>query len=297
MLNFDLVILGHIAKDIIVINGKKREAIGGAVYYGGIAASHMGLKVAVITRLRKSDVDILDDFKKYGVKFFVHYTDETSGIRNTYTSKDMEYRVCAPLGFAGLFDINEIPEIDTKYFILAPILGGEIDIKLLGELNKRYPDKLCIDIQGFIRFQNKDTDSIYFCELSEHDKKEILSKVTILKVDRAEMKALTGMDDVSEGGKELSKYGPREILISHQKGLSLYTDGEVYFYPWRNKWMRGRTGRGDTSFVSYVGSRIKKSPKESLKFATALTSLKLESAGPFIRPLNQVNNLIEKEYK
>ncbi|MBA7654118.1 hypothetical protein ES703_61993 [subsurface metagenome] len=58
----------------------------------------------------------------------------------------------------------------------------------------------------------------------------------------------------------------------------------------------GRTGRGDTAFISYLGSRITKDPEQSLKFATALTSLKLEAPGPFNLPLYQVESLIKKEY-
>ncbi|MFW9881069.1 MAG: carbohydrate kinase, partial [Candidatus Thorarchaeota archaeon] len=58
----------------------------------------------------------------------------------------------------------------------------------------------------------------------------------------------------------------------------------------------GRTGRGDTAFISYLGSRLNKNPEDSLKFAAALTSLKLESTGPFDLPLYQVEELIKKEY-
>ena len=58
----DVVLLGHIARDIIVVNEKSRPAIGGAVYYGGIAASHMGLRAIVITRLNKDDFPILREF-------------------------------------------------------------------------------------------------------------------------------------------------------------------------------------------------------------------------------------------
>ena len=48
-----IVILGHIAKDVIVVDAKSNRATGGAVYYGGIAGIQMGLKVLVITRLKR----------------------------------------------------------------------------------------------------------------------------------------------------------------------------------------------------------------------------------------------------
>ncbi|MHA1294750.1 MAG: PfkB family carbohydrate kinase [Promethearchaeota archaeon] len=292
----DIVILGHIAKDIIVIDDVSHPAIGGAVYYGAIAGSNIGLKVVVITRLTKEDFSILEDFNKYGIKYFAYASDESSGIRNIYKSENMEFRTCEPLGFAGLFKKEEIPEIETRFFVLAPILAGEIDITLLTYLKERYPGKLCLDIQGFVRVRDKLKKKVFFCKLSQNEKEEILSKINILKLDHAEAEALTEKSDINSAAKELLKLGPKEILITHKRGVSLFTIKASYFYPWKNKQLKGRTGRGDTVFISYVGSRLSMNPKDSLKFATALTSLKLEQPGPFVQSIYQVEDLIKKKY-
>ena len=66
----DIVIIGHFAKDIIVIDGVSKSALGGAVFYGGIAGSRMGLKVAIITRLKSEDFPDLDIFDKNNILFF-----------------------------------------------------------------------------------------------------------------------------------------------------------------------------------------------------------------------------------
>ncbi len=292
---WDVVILGHIAKDTIIIDGESKTAIGGAIYYGGIAGSHMGLKVMVITRLSKVDYPILNDFKKYGVKCLAFPSNETTGIQNIYKSEQMEYRTCKPLDFAGAFKKEEIPDVKTNYFVLGPLLAGEIDMDLLDFIHEKHEGKICLDIQGFVRVRDKEKDEIYFCNISQKKQERILSKLTVLKVDHAEAKALTGKDDIAEAAKDLLDYGTEEILVTHEKGISLFTSDASYFYPWKNKSTKGRTGRGDTAFVSYVGSRITKSPEEALKFATALTSLKLENPGPFTLPLYQVDVLIKKE--
>jgi len=292
----DIVILGHIAKDINVIDGISKVEAGGSVYYGGIAGSHMGLKIIVLTRLNKEDFFLLEDFKKFGIKYYASPSDETSGLKNIYSSKNLEERVCKPLGFAGLFTKEEIPEINTQFFILGPIIAGEIDEYLVDYLANLFPGKLCMDIQGFVRIRDKKKDSVYFQDLSQEIKVKILKNVTILKVDKAEAKVLTGNGNIEKAAKELVELGPKEILLTHEKGISLYTDNNSYFFPWKYKVIRGRTGRGDTAFISYVGSRINKTPEESLKFAAALTSLKLESPGPFILPLFQVDDLIKNEY-
>ena len=290
----DIVILGHIAKDIIEIDGKSVQAIGGPVYYGGIAGSHMGLKILVITRLKKDDNAILQNFNKYGIRYFATNSNETSGLRNIYTSENLERRVCKPLGFAGLFTKEEIPDVQTKFFVAGPITAGEIDMNLLEFLFQKYPEKICLDIQGFVR--TRKNDEIIFSSLSENDKRTILSKVRILKMDETEAEFLTNKKDIKEAAEDLINYGSKEILITHNKGISVFSKDNSISFPWKYREIKGRTGRGDTAFISYLGSRIAKNVNDSLKFAAAMTSLKLEYQGPFTLPLNQVENLIKNEY-
>jgi sugar/nucleoside kinase (ribokinase family) len=290
----DIVILGHIAKDIIEIDGTSYTSLGGAVYYGGIAGSHMGLKISIITRLREEDFKILSAFKKNGVKYYAFPSEETSGLKNIYSSANMEFRSYEPLGFAGLFKQEEIININSKFFVVGPITVGEVDIELLKHLKTKYPENLCLDIQGFVRF--RDNQKVFYSSITLKEKKEIISNINVLKMDQTEAEVLTDQKDIKNAAKTLLKLGPREILITHEEGISIFGNNFSHSFSWKNKSSLGRTGRGDTSLISYVGSRISKDPEQSLKFAAALTSLKLETPGPFNLPRNQVETLIKKEY-
>lgn len=290
----DIVILGHIAKDIIEIDGKSHDSLGGAVYYGGVAGSHMGLKITVITRLNEVDFDILNVFKKNGISYYAYPSEQTSGLKNIYSSKNMEYRDYEPLGFAGIFRKEEIPEINTKFFVIGPIIAGEVDLELLEYVKSKYPRNLCLDIQGFMRFR-KD-GRVFYSTLSQKEKKQTISNINVLKLDQTEAEILTNQKTIASAAKNLIQFGAKEILITHERGISIFTLTKSFFFPWKNTSSMGRTGRGDTAFISYLGSRITKDPEQSLKFAAALTSLKLEAPGPFNLPLYQVESLIKKEY-
>jgi len=294
LIKSDIVILGHIAKDIIEVDGVSTTSLGGGVYYGAIAGCHMGLKVTIITRLKKDDYPILDVFKKKGIRYYAYPSNETSGLKNIYSSKNVEFRTYEPLGFAGLFRREEIPDIETKYFVIGPIIAGEIDVDLLNHISEKYKEKLCLDIQGFIRIREK--KEVFYRKLSQRDQIDIISKIKVLKVDQTEAEILTGEKDINKASEELIKLGPSEILITHERGITVNAKNQIYFFPWKNRNSIGRTGRGDTAFISYLGSRITKSPEESLKFAAALTSLKMESIGPFSLTLYEVDDLIKKEY-
>ena len=294
VLESDIVIIGHVAKDIIEIDGVSKTVLGGAVYYGGIAGSRMGLKLAIVTRLKNEDFPILDVFEKNNIKYFAYSAKETSGLKNKYSSQNMEHRTYELLGFAGKFKKEEIPEINTKFFVIGSILAGEIDLELLEYLSERFEGKLGLDIQGFIR--GLKGDKIQYFSLSEKEKVEIISKVDYLKVDETEAKVLTNLSSLIKAGKQLIKLGPKEVLITHENGININLKDESYYFPWKNKSSIGRTGRGDTAFVSYLGSRITKSPEDSLRFSAALTSLKMESIKPFSLPLSAVEKIIREEY-
>jgi sugar/nucleoside kinase (ribokinase family) len=291
----DIVILGHIAKDIIEIDGNSYTSLGGAVYYGGVAGSHMGLRISIITKLKEEDFKFLEILDKNGIKHYSYPSSETSGLKNIYSSKNMEFRSYETLGFAGVFKKDEI--IDTlkpKFFVIAPIIAGEVDIELLNYLKDKYPNNLCLDIQGFIRVI--DDKKVNYSKLTLKERSEIISNINILKLDQTETEALTSQNKISNGAKELLRIGPKEILITHQNGISVFTSKDSYHFPWKNRNSKGRTGRGDTAFISYLGARITKSPLDALKFSAALTSLKMETPCPFNLPLYQVENIIKEQY-
>lgn len=290
----DIAIIGHLAKDLIEIDGKIVESLGGGVYYGALAGNQMGLKIVIITRLKKADWRMLEVFNNNGIQVFATATEETSGIHNIYSSNNMEFRKYIPLGFAGHFRISEIPLLDTKFFVIGSIVAGEVELDLFRYLATKYSNKLCVDIQGFIRVRSQ--KELFYKDLNEQEKKEILSKTKVLKVDQTELKILTKETRIKEGAKLLKTLGPKEILITHEKGISVLTDDEYITFPWKNKSSLGRTGRGDTAFIGYLGSRINNNPTDSLKFSAALTSLKIESSGAFSLPINLVNDLIKREY-
>jgi len=294
--DIDIAILGHIAKDIIEIDGVSKPSVGGGIYYGGITGSRINLKMAVITRLREGDFPILDVLRKEGILIFAHPANETSGIHNIYSSQNMEFRSYKPLGFAGPFLQSEIPEINPRYFVIGSILAGEVNIELLKFLSKRFKHKLCLDIQGFIRI--RENNEIFYRKMEASLQSEILSLVDILKVDQTELHVLTDETNLMDGAFKLTNKHKnlKEILITHENGISLVIKDRYYICPWRNKSSIGRTGRGDTAFISYLGARISHDSRTALKFSAALTSIKMESQGPFSLSIKDVESFIEKEY-
>ena len=276
---FDMVSIGHFARDVIVVDGNAYEASGGGVYFGGMAARALGLKVAVATRLHPDDFGRLDEMRQAGIAVFAAAASETSGIENRYSSQDMERRVCLPLGFAGPFEQRDIPTCATRIYVIASIIAGEVDLALLRWLARRAP--VALDIQGFVRVR---TDG----RLGYQPWPEMLEGlkcVTCLKVDRAEAEMLTGLSDLASAGRALAELGPREVVLTESPGVTVLSDGQLFQAPFTPRSLSGRTGRGDTCFATYLGTRLNASARESTELAAAITTIKQERPGPWRGPL------------
>lgn len=288
---YDVVILGHIAKDILIIDGEEKEAIGGAVYYGAMALSRLKYSVAAITLLSKDDFSYLDIMRKDGIEVYPYEADVTSGIKNTYFGENHDKRICEPIAFAGEFKTEHIPDIMTRVFHIGPIMAGEVSLNLIEQITSQF-DRVSLDLQGVLRV--RDGNELIFVDWP--DKERGLRNIHTIKADSVEAEVITGEKDIIKAARIIAEWGPREVVITHKDGLMVYADGEVYEAPFTPKSINGRTGRGDTAMVSYLASRLKASPGESCRFSAAVTSMKLEKEGPFDRSYQDVIARIKTDY-
>jgi len=284
--NVDIMMIGHFARDILVVDGQAENASGGAVYYGGMALRQLGVSAAIVTRLHPDDFPCLEELRLKGAQVFATPAQETSGIENIYDSADMERRICKSRGFAGPFHPEDIPNLSARIYLVAPIIAGEVDLPLLKSLAARGP--IALDVQGFVRV--RDDGHLVFREWSGIE--EGLSHVTYLKVDRAEAELLTGQTDLRVAARQLADFGPREVVVTQLSGLTVFAGGKLYEAPFTPRSLDGRTGRGDTCFATYLGKRLSAPPQEACRFAAAVTTLKQEQPGPWNGDLADVDALL-----
>jgi sugar/nucleoside kinase (ribokinase family) len=103
----------------------------------------------------------------------------------------------------------------------------------------------------------------------------------IVKLDVVEAEVLTGTRNMEEAAERVGEWGASETVVTCSDGALARHEGKVYFKKFSNRSSHGRTGRGDTTMGAYLARRIDYPVYESLKFAVALASVKMESPGPF----------------
>lgn len=289
MEKFDVILLGHFAKDREVVGQEETDLLGGGVYFGAFPLKAMGIKVGVITKLSEKDFSDLKVFKEANIPVFASKAPETTGMKNVYPTEKREERKSYPIGFAGPFDRSDLPEFEAEIIHIGALLRGEVPPELIKHLSQK--SELGLDLQGFVRKISGDDVIMEKWEKAQ----EVLPHVTYLKADDTEAEVLTVEDNLTRAAKDLAKLGPEEVVITHDDGVIGYTGEEFHRAPFKPMSLEGRTGRGDTCMATYLGKRsLGFSPEEAIRYAAALTTLKLEEPEPFNREIDEVKKLLEE---
>ena len=290
---YDITFVGHMCYDeIIPFGGEPHIAPGSAVLCGAMVAARVGKKVAAVVKMAEKDEHILQAMKDVGVDTYLIPSEETTYSRVLHESENMDERTLTLVKSAGLISIADVPQLETTCVHLAGISDTEFDMDLMKGLKAR-GYSLSTDMQSFVRHVTPNR-VIEYSDVA--DKKEIAAMMDKLKLDIVEAKLLTGTDDLEKAAIIVESWGCPEVMITHSEGVLARVNGKTYYEKFSNSNVTGRTGRGDTTFAAYLSHRLDHGVSESLKFAAALVSIKMEKPGPFSGTLEEVNKRLKEKH-
>jgi len=293
MAEYSSMIIGHTTLDTNTDHlGNTVKIVGGAVIYSSAAAHALGHRVLAVTKVAEKDKDRLDCFTIPREDIICLPSEKSTDMVNIYHTADKERRTCSCLSKGDPFTIADIPEADVAIYHLAGLIYGDFGKDLIVPLAGRAP--VALDVQAMLRHA-RDDGSMFFEDWSE--KLECLPYMTYLKTDAAEAEIMTGCSDRKEAAKHLYSWGAREIMITHNTEVLIYDGREFYTCPIKARNLSGRTGRGDTTFASYINERLMHTIPEALLTATATVSLKMETPGPFKGTREDIENYIKELYR
>ena len=276
MPRYNLVAVGAISQDRNVVMGKEEIRYGGGSYCAAFASVNSGLTTAVVTRVAEDALSALEPMKEAGIEVYYSVSPTTTSIKNVYTTPDLDRRTCHMISMAEPFQINDFSEdLDADIFQIAALIAGEVPLDVVKYLAEK--GRVGLDVQGFVRTA-RGSDLV---SQDWEEKQEALPYLDFLKTDAAEAEILTGRVDRYEAIRALADMGAKEIMLTHSSEVLAYVDGQIYQANFTPRNLSGRTGRGDTCFAAYLTQRLRKNPEEALRYAAALTSLKMETPGPF----------------
>lgn len=291
--SFDVAYIGNYTKDTIITPAGTHYVDGGAVNYAAHAGARLGCHVCVVTRLAQEDYDrVAGALRAEGVECLATITPQSTCVTLEYPTTNVDVRNLYVTSTAGSIAVDEVQGIRCQAAVIGTSLRGEIEMEAIQALRGQ-SGLLAADAQGFVRVLEGQNLTYRPWDAMP----EVLRLVDIFKTDIKEAEFLTETRDIYKAARSLAAYGPKEVLLTHQDGLLVYAHGETYKARFYSRSMSGRSGRGDTCLGAYVAKRLSEPPAEATRWATALTSLKMENQGPFKRSLSEVAQLVESKYR
>ena len=296
MRSYDIFAFGNVCAETLRIRSEESEMTSGPILYTLWAAHQLGYSVGALTKTSKADKYQLKELPIPREDLFWRESKQTTAMKLDYQTESMETRVVTNLGEADPYEIEDFPEFSTKLIYYSGLVAGEIDLEIIRSLSGRAP--IAIDAQGFMRKVFPSGEVGY---ADWEDKLEAIPLASFLKADAAEAAFLTGIDTETHEGRagaamKFIEWGAREVVISHHTELVSANESGAVSAPLKNRNLLGRTGRGDTCFTAYVTERFAKNPADAIRFAAALTSLKLETPGPFRKTRAEVQAFLDLCY-
>ena len=278
MKNVDILIVGQLSLDVNTdYDGREERVVGGAVLASGFAADATGAKVAVLAKGNRAIADPVTAFaSRPGIEVIPVDSVSCTSISNVYHTADRERRTCRAISHVEPYVPEDLPtDVRAKIYHVAGLMAGDIDDDMIEHLSTL--GETAVDVQCLLR---RDDGK----QMAFHDwpnKRKYLPMIRYLKTDAAEAEILTGVTDRETAARQLHAWGAQEVMITHNTEVILYDGETMYRAPLKPRNLTGRTGRGDTTFAGYLAMRLRKGIAESLRYAAALVSLKMETPGPF----------------
>jgi len=286
MNRYDLVFIGHVTIDEIEAKeGSAQGVPGGAPYFGAFAACWSEKRIAVVTRMAEEDAYMLEPLKAAGIDVYLQPAPSTTHMRVVHPTGKVDERLMFQTQNAGFFANADMPPIESRLIHLGVITDREFIIGLLRHLKER-GFRLSLDMQNFVRQVDTKTGAIQFRDVPR--KREIVGLADNVKLDVIEAEVLTGTQNMEEAARLVEEWGALETILTCSEGAFARYEGKTYFERFSNRSSQGRTGRGDTTTGAYLAGRIDRNAKDSLRFAVALASIKMETPGPFQGSLQDV---------
>ncbi len=284
--SYDLVFMGHITIDEIEAKeGSARGVPGGAPLFGAFAASRSHKRIAVVTRMAKEDENYLAPLKAAGIDVYLQPVDQTTHMRVVHPTANVDERLMYQTKNAGFFSLEDLPPLEPCLAHLGALTDQEFTLGFMRGVKER-GFRLSLDMQNFVRQVDTETGVIHFRDVP--GKRDIASIADTVKLDVVEAEILTGTTDLEQAAVIVEEWGCPEIIVTRSDGVLARYKGKTYYERFSNRNSQGRTGRGDTTTGSYLVRRLDHGVEDSLKFAAALASIKMETPGPFRGTLEDV---------
>ncbi len=276
MNRYDIVFLGQMGMGTVIpFEGSPFLVLGSPVLFAAVAASCLGKRIAVVTTISAGKEYLLGPMKTAGVDLFVQ-PGEIAEMRVVFPTANVDERQTFVINRGTSLSIDEIPSIKPCLVALCWLFFPEFQLDLMRALKAR-GFRLSVDMQSFVLQADHKTGAVHLKDVTE--KKEILSMADFVKLDAMEARTLTGTEVLQDQAGILEDSS--ETIITSSEGVLVRNRGKTRLRDLLTRVLGVGWAEAILLWDRIWRRRLDHSVEDSLGFAVALTSIKMESSSPF----------------
>lgn len=282
----DIVVVGHLSRDLIITPEIKREALGGGTAYAMLAPALDVFATGIVSKVGEDfEKEYWSVLESSGLNLagLQRVGQKSTRFVNKYDSEGNRVQMVEAL--AERITPQDIPDDynDAKIIHFSPLTANELDIECI-RYARSNAKITSIDVQGYVRSIDK---SGMVIPRDWTEQSEILSLVDVVKFHELELKqTMEGESELSAVSEVLS-LGPRIVLVTRdRRGSTVYTRNEQITIPRVDADnLIDSTGCGDVFSVGFLIEYMQSSNlKQSGLFAATCSSFNVETSGPYNFP-------------
>ncbi len=280
----DIVVVGHLSRDLLVTPETARETLGGGTAYAMLAPS-LGISRCGIVSCVGGDFE--DEYMRALVKSGLDIAgvsrdgQHTTRFINQYDSTGVRTQrveaIAAPIKKNALLERH----LQSRVIHFCPLIG-EIDISCI-KAAKEAGALVSLDPQGFLR--TVQGDRVVPKEWT--DRTAVLKHVDVLKLDEDELQSAVGTATEIDAVGRILNEGPEIVIVTRdRRGSTIYSQEDKIDIPLiLADQLVDTTGSGDTYAIGFL---VEYTQNENLKqagmFGASCASFNLETMGPSEMP-------------
>ncbi len=290
----EIVVVGHLSRDLNITPEQTRESIGGGPAYAMIAPQIGAFGAGIVTRigpdfeqsyidlLKASNLDLtgLRTAGKHSTRFINEYN------KNGERTQRVEFT--APEIRSG----DLLPtHLQANIIHFSPLLH-EIHPSCV-EAAKSFGALVSVDVQGYTRRLEGDRIVAQPWDDAQH----VLKHVDVVKCSMHELEFIFGMKSELGAVTHVLSLGPRIVVVTKdQRGSTIYTrNSQIHLPLVLADALVDSTGSGDTYIIGFLLEYMRTGDvKRSGLFGATCASFNVESVGPTNLP---TRNMIERRMR
>ena len=282
----ELVVVGHLSRDLIITPYARREMLGGAPAYAMLAPAIGAFGAGIVSKVGADfEESYRHDLLSSGLDLSGLHCEGTQTTRfvNIYDAAGERTQKVEAL--APQIRCSDLMRLGSKARIIlfSPLSDNEIE-KECFQRARDMEALTSLDVQGYLRSISQD-GLVSLKKWSKSD--EILSLIDVVKLHESELRMIDDMESESSSVSRILDLGPRIVIVTRDyRGSTIYTRSMAIDIPLVLADSQvDTTGCGDTYAIGFLLEymRTANAARAGL-FAATCSSFNVETMGPYGMP-------------